>query len=47
MNIVKIYLVKYGTRLAYINLEDFSIPILSYLIEHGYKIEPVSEYIEL
>jgi len=44
---IKIHLVKYGTRLGYINLEDLTIAKLSEFISRGYKIEPESVFVNL
>lgn len=38
-HIIKIHLIKYGTRLAYLHLEDVNIHILADWIQRGYKIE--------
>lgn len=44
-HIIKIHLIKYGTRLAFLRLEDINIHILAELIQRGYKIEVESNLV--
>ena len=44
-HIIKIHLVKYGTRLAFLRLEDVNIHILADWIKRGYTIEVESTLI--